>query len=121
VQERVEKSKNSRLKELGDVVTRQLSTVEEEIYQVRNRSGQDPLNFPIKINNRLAALRRSVETGDARPTDAAYEVFTLLSGDLKKQEDAFAEIQKTYLANFNKAAAGQKLPAVEAKPVERPR
>jgi hypothetical protein len=121
VQERVEKSKNSRLKELGDVVTRQLSAVEEEVYQVRNRSGQDPLNFPIKINNRLAALRRSVETGDARPTDAAYEIFTLLSGDLKKQEDAFAEIQKTYLANFNTAAAGQKLAPVAAKPVERPR
>jgi photosystem II stability/assembly factor-like uncharacterized protein len=121
VQERVEKSKNSRLKELGDVVARQLSAVEEEIYQVRNRSGQDPLNFPIKINNRLAALRRSVETGDARPTDAAYEIFTLLSGDLTRQEAAFAEIQKTYLANFNKAVAGQKLPAVEAKPVERPR
>ena len=98
-----------------------MSAVEEEIYQVRNRSGQDPLNFPIKINNRLAALRRSVETGDARPTDAAYEIFTLLSADLKKQEDAFAEIQKTYLANFNKAVAGQKLPPVAAKPVERPR
>ncbi len=121
VQERVEKSKNSRLKELGEVVSRQLSAVEEAIYQVRNRSGQDPLNFPIKINNRLAALRRSVETGDARPTDAAYEIFTLLSADLKKQEDTFAEIQKTYLANFNKAVAGQKLPPVAAKPVERPR
>ncbi|MGE0361938.1 MAG: glycosyl hydrolase [Vicinamibacterales bacterium] len=121
VQERVEKAKNNRLEELGDVVTRQLSAVEEEIYQVRNRSGQDPLNFPIKINNRLAALRRSVETGDARPTDAAYEVFAMLGADLKKQEDAFAEIQRTYLANFNKAAAGMKLPAVEARPVERPR
>jgi hypothetical protein len=121
VQERVERSKNARLKELGDVVARELSRVEEAIYQVRNRSGQDPLNFPIKINNRLAALRRSVETGDARPTDAAYEIFTMLSADLKAQEDAFAEIEKTYLANFNKAAAGMKLPPVQATPVERPR
>lgn len=121
VLERVEKSKNTRLKELGDVVNRQLSAIEEEIYQVRNRSGQDPLNFPIKINNRLAALRRSVETGDARPTDAAYEILKMLDGDLRRQEAAFADAQKTYLANFNKAATGQKLPPVEAKPVERPR
>jgi hypothetical protein len=35
--------------------------------------------------------------------------------------DAFAEVRKTYVANFNKAAIGQKLAPVEAKPVERPR
>ncbi|MGD9906713.1 MAG: glycosyl hydrolase [Vicinamibacterales bacterium] len=121
VQSRVETAKNNRLKELGDVVTRQLSTVEEAIYQVRNRSGQDPLNFPIKINNRLAALRRSVETGDARPTDAAHEIFALLAADLRAQEDALAEIQRTYLANFNRAAVGMKLAPVVAAPVERPR
>ena len=58
-----------------EALSNKLSEVDEEIYQVRNRSNQDPLNFPIKLNNRLAALRRSVETGDARPTDAAYVVF----------------------------------------------
>jgi hypothetical protein len=121
VAERVEKGKNPRLKEIGDLVTRKLSVVEEEVYQVRNRSGQDPLNFPIKINNRLAALRRSVETGDNPPTDASYEIFKMLSADLQKQLDDYAAIVKGDLANFNKAATAQKLPAVAAKPVERPR
>ena len=58
----------------GDV-TKKLTTVEENLYQVRNRSGQDPLNFPIKLNNRIGALGRSVSTGDARPTAAAYRVY----------------------------------------------
>lgn len=39
-----------------------------------------PLNFPIKLNNRLASLRRSLENGDARPSDGAYQVFKELSG-----------------------------------------
>jgi hypothetical protein len=60
----------------------QLSAVEEELYQVKNQSNQDPLNFPIKLNNRLASLRRSVETGDAKPTDGAYKVYTELSAEL---------------------------------------
>ena len=51
-------------------VTHKLTAVEENLYQVRNRSGQDPLNFPIKLNNRIGALGRSVSTGDARPTAA---------------------------------------------------
>ncbi|MFN2602824.1 MAG: glycosyl hydrolase [Gemmatimonadaceae bacterium] len=62
-----------------------LTKIEEDLYQVRNRSGQDPLNFPIRLNNRLAALQRSVETGDARPTAAAYVVFKGLSSDLDRE------------------------------------
>ncbi len=60
-----------------------VGAIEEALYQVRNRSGQDPLNFPIRLNNRLASLRRSVENGDTRPTDAAYTVFAELSGELE--------------------------------------
>ncbi|MGE3889933.1 MAG: glycosyl hydrolase, partial [Vicinamibacterales bacterium] len=121
ITERVEQSKNPRLKEIGDLVARKLSVVEEAIYQVRNRSGQDPLNFPIKINNRLASLRRSVETGDAAPTDASREVFKTLSAELQKQLDELSAITKGDLANFNQAAKEQKLAPVAAKAVERPK
>ena len=63
----------------------QLSTIEENLYQVRNQSEQDPLNFPIKLNNRLAALERHVESGEYKPTDGAYKVFKELKADLDKQ------------------------------------
>jgi photosystem II stability/assembly factor-like uncharacterized protein len=62
-----------------------LSKIEEDLYQVKNQSGQDPLNFPIKLNNRLAALERSVETGDAKPTASSYQVFKELSAELDRQ------------------------------------
>ena len=63
-------------------VIKQMTTIEEALYQVKNQSAQDPLNFPIKLNNRLASLRRSLENGDARPTDGAYQVFKELSAEL---------------------------------------
>ena len=59
-----------------------LTKIEEALYQTKNESGQDPLNFPIRLNNRLASLRRSVENGDAKPTDGAYTVFGELSAEL---------------------------------------
>lgn len=62
-----------------------LGQIEEDLYQVKNQSGQDPLNFPIRLNNRLAALERSVETGDARPTAGSYQVFTELSEELDRK------------------------------------
>ena len=60
----------------------QLTTIEEALYQTKNQSPQDPLNFPIRLNNRLSSLRRSVENGEAKPTDAAYQVYEELSGEL---------------------------------------
>jgi hypothetical protein len=55
-----------------------LNEVEANIYQVRNRSGQDPLNFPIKVNNRLANLLSMVERGDGAPNDGMREVFRIM-------------------------------------------
>jgi len=60
----------------------QLASIEESLYQVQNQSSQDPLNFPIKLNNRLASLWRSVETGDAKPTAGAYQVTEELTKEL---------------------------------------
>ena len=62
----------------------QLSALEENLYQVKNQSSQDPLNYPIKLNNRLASLWRSVETGDAKPTAGAYKVSQELTAELDK-------------------------------------
>ncbi len=59
-----------------------LNNIEQEIYQVRNESRQDPLNFPIKLNNKIASLGGIVDSGEAKPTDGAYTVFKELSDEL---------------------------------------
>jgi len=93
----------------GERLTTRLSAVEEDVYQVRNRSGQDPLNFPIKINNQLAALLRIIETGDAKPTDQSYVVFKELSAQLDAIKQRLEAILNGDLTTFNNAAtaAGQ--------------
>lgn len=59
-----------------------LGEIEAEIYQVKNQSGQDPLNYPIRLNNKIAALAGVVSSTDARPTDQSYAVFNELSAQL---------------------------------------
>ena len=60
----------------------EISAIEENLYQVKNQSSQDPLNFPIKLNNKLAALMRVVESGDYKPTAGSYKVFAELKAEL---------------------------------------
>ena len=62
-----------------------LSAIESEIYQVKLQSSQDPLNFPIRLNNKIAALQGVIESADVRPTEQAYSVFRTLSNGLDEQ------------------------------------
>ncbi len=77
--ERADKSKDPAIQQASASLRDKLTNLEEDLYQVRNRSGQDPLNFPIKLNNQIAALHRIIETGDAKPTDQTYVIYKQLT------------------------------------------
>ena len=114
IQDRLTKAGNRRaeLEPAAQALTGKLTAVEEDLYQVRNRSGQDPLNFPIKLNNRLASLRRVVETGDAKPTDGAYQVFKELSGELDRQLSSLRATLTNELAVLNRQLERAKIAPV---------
>src|SRR5581483_4305449 len=90
------------VKREGEALDAKLAAIEGRIYQVRNQSSQDPLNFPIMLNNKLAALASVVESADAPPTTQDYAVFA----DLSKRLD-------TELASLNQVLASD-LPALNA-------
>jgi photosystem II stability/assembly factor-like uncharacterized protein len=115
LQKRIGAAPSPSLAQETSLVLRQLGTIEESLYQTRNRSGQDPLNFPIRLNNRLAALQRSVETGDARPTTAAYTVFNELSADLDRQLSLLDQVLKTDLPKVNAVLKAASQPPVMDK------
>jgi hypothetical protein len=101
LEDRYERSDDATLRELGEGLEGDLSAVEENIYQVRNRSGQDPLNFPIKVNNRLANLLAMSERGDGRPGNMMPEIFDILVRELQGYTDRLDEIWATALGAVN--------------------
>ena len=101
LEDRYGKSDDRRLREAGDRLLANASTVEETIYQVRNQSGQDPLNFPIKVNNRLANLMSMAERGDGRPGNMMPEIYDILSEELAGYEARLAEVWATDLSTVN--------------------
>ena len=44
------------INDAGTALNKNLTAIEETLYQTKNQSNQDPLNFPIRLNNKLAAL-----------------------------------------------------------------
>jgi photosystem II stability/assembly factor-like uncharacterized protein len=114
--DRAQKAKAPKIGASGDVLVRKLTEVEGEIYQYRNQSSQDPLNFPIRLNNKIAALQGVVESADSRPTEQSSVVFKELSAQLQAQLDKLDALMKTDVPAFNKLLASSKLEPVVEKP-----
>jgi photosystem II stability/assembly factor-like uncharacterized protein len=102
--DRVQKTQNADVKAVAEQLQKELTAVEEDVYQVRNRSNQDPLNFPIKTNNRLASLLRVVEAGDGKPLGNVGPIFTDLKAELKAETDRLQRTLTTLLPRFNQLA-----------------
>jgi photosystem II stability/assembly factor-like uncharacterized protein len=113
LEDRLKKSQDPALKTAGDALTANSSTVEENIYQVRNRSGQDPLNFPIKVNNRLANLLSMAQRGDGAPNNNLEEILGILSAELKGYTDRLAAVWSTDLAAVNRELGRLSLPPLD--------
>jgi photosystem II stability/assembly factor-like uncharacterized protein len=116
VNERLEKvsaRRKAEIQKLADGLLTPLSGVEAEVYQVRNQSGQDPLNYPIKLNNKIAALMGVIESADHRPTQQTYEVFEELSKELEAQLQKLNTTLKTELPRLNAAFQREKIAPVD--------
>jgi hypothetical protein len=103
------------LKEKGGTLRTNASVVEEKVYQVRNQSGQDPLNYPIKVNNRLANLLSMSERGDGPPGTYMPEILGILSKELSGYQASLDGVWKTDLAAVNAELARLKLPLLDPK------
>jgi hypothetical protein len=115
IADRSAKANDAKIKAAGEALAARLTDVEGQIYQYRNRSSQDPLNFPIRLNNKLAALQGIVEAGDNRPTDQSHAVFKELSDRLDAQLARLEALIKTDLAAFNTQTKRKKLAPVVVK------
>jgi photosystem II stability/assembly factor-like uncharacterized protein len=112
VRERIEESRNDQIASLGESLNKMLSDIEGKIYQVHLRSQLDALKHPIMLNNRLANLQLSIETGDGRPTAQAYTAFEKLSSELDGLLDKLNKILETEANLFNKRLTDRNLEPV---------
>jgi hypothetical protein len=86
---------DAQYKELSDAVKKfesELTVHENNIHETRNRSVQDPLNYGIKMNNRLAHLMYEQAQGDFPPTQQGEEVRQMLS---KMVDDELVKLHTT--------------------------
>jgi hypothetical protein len=96
----------------GKALDRKMTAVEEELIQTKAKSGQDVLNFPVRLNNHLVALGGVVGSADSAPTKQSYEVFAMLSQAVDEQLAKWKALVSTDVAAYNNLVKQQEVPAI---------
>jgi photosystem II stability/assembly factor-like uncharacterized protein len=102
----------------GKALDKKMTEVEEALIQTKAKSGQDVLNFPVRLNNHLVALGGVVGSADSAPTKQSYDVFEMLSQALEEQMTKWKAIVSTDLAAYNGMMKQQDVPALMLKQPE---
>ena len=84
--------------------------VEEALYQTKNQSRQDPLNFPIKLTDKFAGVRSAAMTGEFAPTVQMRQVAKELGERIEAQLLVLDELLEGKIPSIDQSARGLSLP-----------
>jgi photosystem II stability/assembly factor-like uncharacterized protein len=103
---RLSQGSDPQARQLADqakALDKKIDDVENLVVQPRSHAGEDPLNYPIKLANKLLDLLGTVESADAAPTAQSVEVFQMLNGELNNALQQWRQVQTADVGAFNAA------------------
>lgn len=103
------------LKSLADTINKKITAVEEALYQTKAKSGQDVLNFPIRLNDKISGIYDFAASGNNPPSQQAIESFGYLSGEADKQLTILKQVMQNEVKRFNQLIYEKKLPVIGVK------
>ncbi|MDC1516285.1 glycosyl hydrolase [Cyclobacteriaceae bacterium] len=101
------------IEKLISKITTDLKRIEENLYQTQNESGQDPLNFPIRLNNKVGHLGSIMGVGDNKPTDQALRFYDEVGAEIDAELAQLEKIKTEDLDALNKMINNQKIKAIK--------
>lgn len=109
----VKEPQGKQLVAAADAMERKVTALEDELIQRKAVANEDPLNFPIRLNNKIASLNQAVLRGDTAPGQPEYAEFEELKQAAQRHLGAWAALKARDLAAFNTQLKQQKLPEIE--------
>ena len=97
-----DKEKDKELLEFASKISKEVTVIENNLYQTKSKSNQDPLNFPIKLNNKLGHLNSLSSIGNFRPTDQAVAFKNEITKQIDKELADLYKIFETDVKELNK-------------------
>ncbi len=102
-------------KTLNDTINKQMTSIEEALYQTKAKSGQDVLNYPIRLNDKIADLFGYAESGYNAPTQQVQDTYAELSGQADVQLSKLKKLMSNEVKQFNQMIHEKALPVIGIK------
>lgn len=106
---------NGSLQELITEFRTKLEVIENNVHMTKNQSRQDPLNYGIRINNRLAFLLADSQRGDYPPTNQSKEFFVQIKKELDVEMNALNSLMKEYISKINGEVTENKIKMISTE------
>jgi photosystem II stability/assembly factor-like uncharacterized protein len=106
------------IRRMAEDLKKELEIIENNIHMTKNQAYQDPLNFGIRINNRLAFLMADQQRGDFPPTDQAEAFRKEVTGELEKELDDLNKLYEEQLMMLNQMIEEKGLKMIKSKSEE---
>lgn len=98
--------------EAAEALKTKLTAIEEVLYQTKNKSQQDPLNYPIRLNDKLAAVLQMASAGDNPPTESTVAVGNELTAKIDAELAKLKKVWDEDLPAFNQTAKEAQVPVI---------
>jgi photosystem II stability/assembly factor-like uncharacterized protein len=100
------------IKSLSDTILKKLTKIEEELYQTKLKSGQDILNYPMKLNDRISGLYNYASSGNTAPNKQVKDAFSELKTLADEQLKLFQTIIGKDVVELNMKIKSSDLPVI---------
>lgn len=97
----------------ADTLETSTTALEDELIQRKSIANEDPLAFPIRLNNMIASLNAQVNRGVGAPSAAQEEEYRTLKARADALLAQWADLKKTDLVTFNGVAQSSSMQPVE--------
>ncbi|MGI8581345.1 MAG: WD40/YVTN/BNR-like repeat-containing protein [Chitinophagaceae bacterium] len=103
------------IKQMADSINKNLTSIEETLYQTKSKSGQDPLNYPIKLNDKLSGVFDAANSGNFSPSKQSREVYADLAGQIDRELNKLKTIFNVDVPRLNQLIREKQLPVIGVK------
>ncbi len=109
------KGLDKEIKQQADTINKQMTAIEEALHQTKAKSGQDVLNFPIRLDDKISGLYDFAVSGNAAPAKQVKDAYTELSAQADEQLNKLKKILDEDLVKLNQLIREKSLPLIGLK------
>jgi photosystem II stability/assembly factor-like uncharacterized protein len=110
---RIDKDKFAEVIDEGERLDSLMTDIEKVLYQTKLESNQDMLNYPIRLNNKLAHVASLASMGIYRPTDQMIAVKVEITKAIDVELKKWYIIKDEALSKYNELIRTQKVNAIQ--------